>query len=112
RLHLQAQEEAAGGHRGPALHRDRVGPRLRLARPQRRARGGLSGPQAAASLVLIRVARGSLRRLPFLLAGDCSLRRAPGRGALVATALSEGPPMSRNVTSPVAGQLLSRLVQA
>ena len=42
RVHLQAQEEAAGGHRRPALHRDRLGPRLRPARSeQRQQRRGL-----------------------------------------------------------------------
>ena len=42
RLHLQAAQEAAGSHRRSALHRDRVGPRLRAARSSQRARGGLS----------------------------------------------------------------------
>jgi len=43
RVHLQAQEEAAGGDRRPALHRDGVGPRLRPARSRRRARSCLVG---------------------------------------------------------------------
>jgi two-component system, cell cycle response regulator CtrA len=54
RVHLQAAQEDRGGDRRPALHRDRVGPRLRAegprgagraeAGPQRAARAGQSEP--------------------------------------------------------------------